>query len=183
MIWGTSTCTLTSLIECEIGFCFSDHCFIFFFVCTMLIFLFLSVSSVEDSMFNSRSSGQAVAFDPLQFTNFSKVVYIYSTVILFEWYYLCQHWGLIWMYPRTQAITILKIWQKFFLWTCTFGHHMYEKSKAIRWENYLFCISFVPNYSQHELQMLIPNWKFILHHPTYAISDFHADSYASWNKH
>lgn len=114
MIWGTSTCTLTSLIECEIGFCFSDHCFIFFFVCTMLIFLFLSVSSIEDSMFNSRSSGQAVAFDPLQFTNFSKVVYIYSTVILFELYYLCQHWGLIWMYPRTQAITILKIWQKFF---------------------------------------------------------------------
>lgn len=99
MIWGTLTCTLTSLIECEIGFCFNAHCFIFFF-CTMLIFLFLPVSSIEDSMFNSRSSGQAVAFDPLQFTNFSKVVYIDSKVILFQWYYLCQHWGLIWMYPN-----------------------------------------------------------------------------------
>lgn len=72
----------------------------------MLIFLFLSVSSFEDSMFNSRSSGQAVAFDPLQFTNFSKVVYIYSTVIVSMILFMSTLRAHL---DVSQAITILKI--------------------------------------------------------------------------
>lgn len=139
MIWSASTLTVTCRFEYESLFLERVSLFVpvllffFFFLQYMVNILFLSISSIKDSMFNPKSSGEAVAFDPLQFTNFSKVFSIFLNLdsdilkmINYNELFDVDIGGLFGYFPtpNSQATKCSQILAEVFLLTCIFGHHV-----------------------------------------------------------